>query len=108
MQREHDERPADEHLARQDEDREPQRRRAVDDDAADADDEQQPVGGRVEHLAELAHLVEVAGDVAVDPVGDAEHAEQHRRRQPVVPAEQQPEEHRQAQQPHDGDHVGDR
>ena len=46
------------------------------------DEEQQAVGGRVEDLAELGHLVEVAGDVAVDPVGGAEHAEQPRRAAP--------------------------
>ena len=38
--------------------------------------EQDPVGDRVEDLAELAALVEAAGDVAVDPVGRAEHREQ--------------------------------
>ena len=48
------------------------------------DDEQQPVGGRVEDLAELGHLVEVAGDVAVDPVGRAEDAEQPGGRRTVV------------------------
>ena len=43
-------------------------------------DEQHAVGDRVEDLAELAALVEVAGDVAVDPVGRAEHREQQPRR----------------------------
>ena len=70
--------------------------RAVDEDAADADEEQQPVGDRVEDLAEVGHLVEVAGDVAVDPVGGAEGRQQHGGRGPVVPAEQQLEEQRQA------------
>ena len=60
----------------------------------DADDEQEPVGGRVEHLAELAHLVEVAGDVAVDEVRHAEDGEQHRGRDDLVPPEQQPQEDR--------------
>ena len=36
-------------------------------------DEQHAVGGGVEDLAQLAALVEVPGDVAVDPVGGAEH-----------------------------------
>ena len=49
-----------------------------DDDATDPDDEQEPVGDRVEDLAEVRHLVEVAGDVAVDPVGGAEDGEQQR------------------------------
>ena len=35
-------------------------------------DQEHPVGGRVEDLAELAALIEVPGDVAVDPVGRAE------------------------------------
>ena len=67
--------------------------------AADADEEQEPVGHRVEDLAELGHLVEVAGDVAVDPVGGAEQAEQPGGRRTVVPPEQQPEEQRDAQEP---------
>ena len=64
--------------------------------AAEADDEQQPVGRRVEDLAELAHLVEAAGEPAVDPVGGAEPAEQPRRAGPVVAAEEQVEEQRDA------------
>ena len=44
--------PSDD-LADDDEPCEPQRDRAVDDDRADADDEQEAVGGRVEDLAEL-------------------------------------------------------
>ena len=62
-------------------------------DAADADEEQQAVGHRVEDLAERRHLVEVAGDVAVDPVGGAERRQQPGRGRPVLPAEEQPEEH---------------
>ena len=63
-------------------------------------DEQHPVGGRVEDLAELAALVEVPGDVAVDPVGRAEH----RRAAPAAAigssgAPEQPEEHGHARQP---------
>ena len=56
-------------------------------------DEQHPVGNRVEDLAELAALVEVTGDVAVDPVGGAEDREQHGGRDRLVLAQQQPEEH---------------
>ena len=40
------------------------------------------VDGRVELLAELADLAEPAGEVAVDPVGRAEPAEQPRRGRP--------------------------
>ena len=79
---------------------------AVDEDGADRDEEQQPIGDGIEDLAELGGLVEVAGDVAVEEVGGAEHAEEPRRRCPVLLVEQQPEEHGQAQQPHDGDDVG--
>jgi len=42
--------------------------------------QQYPVGGGIEDLAELAALVEVAGDVSVDPVRRAEHREQRGRR----------------------------
>ena len=55
--------------------------------AIERDDEQQPVDGRVEHLAELADLTEPPGEVAVDPVGGAEAAEQPRRGGRVVAAE---------------------
>ena len=52
----------------------------------DADEEQEPVGDRVEELAELGHLVEVPGDVAVEEVGDAEHGQQTRPPWPGPPA----------------------
>ena len=42
----------------------------------------------IEDLAELAALVEVPGDVAVDPVGRAEHREQRRGRDAPRPASQ--------------------
>ena len=61
----------------------------------------------IEHLAQLAHLAEAAGDVAVDPVGRAEPAEQPRRAGAVVAAEQQVEEDRDAQQPDQRDDVRD-
>ena len=57
---------------------------AVDEQADRAGDEQDPVGDRVEDLAELAALVEVAGDLAVDPVGGAEHREQDPGRERLV------------------------
>ena len=98
----------DDHLAGEDHDGEPDRNRAVDDDGADADDEQHAVGHRIEHLADGRDLVEVPGDVAVEEVGGAEHAEQDGRGDAVLPAEQQPQEHRQARQPDDGDDVGNR
>ena len=54
--------------------------RSCDEQRDRAGDEQHPVGRGVEDLAELAALVEVPGDVAVDPVGRAEHGEQDRGR----------------------------
>ena len=71
-------------------------------------DEQHPVGGRVEDLAELAALVEVPGDVAVDPVGRAEDREQTGRGDRLVRAPEQPEEHGHAREAHDRDQVRDR
>ncbi len=62
-------------------------------------DEHDPVRDRVEDLADLAALVEVAGDVAVDPVGRAEDREQDARLERVVLAEQEPEEHGDAGEP---------
>ena len=53
----------------------------------------------IEDLAELAALVEAAGDVAVDPVGGAEHGEEDPGREHVLLAEQQPEEDGDAGQP---------
>ena len=62
-----------------------------------ADEEEQAVGDRIEHLAQVGHLVAAAGDVAVDPVGGAQHGEEHRRRGEGVLDEQQPHEDREAQ-----------
>ena len=45
-----------------------------------AGDEEEPVGGRVEDLAELTPLVQVAGEIPVDPVGRAEERERATRR----------------------------
>ena len=60
-------------------------------------------------LPSVRHLVEVAGDVAVDPVGRAEAPRAARPRASRLScAEQQPEEHRQAQQADQRDHVGHR
>ena len=68
-------------------------------------DEEHAIGGRVEDLAELAALVEVPRDVAVDPVGRAEAGGQQPGGELVVGAPQQPEEQRHAGQPHHRDHV---
>ena len=72
-------------------------------------DEQHAIGGRVEDLAELAALVEVARDVAVDPVGRAEHGEQHGGAAPGgMRLPQHPEEHGDAQQPDHRDEIRNR
>ena len=99
---------ADQHLTDQHRDGEPQRHRAVDQDAARPHEEQQPVGDRVEDLAQLRLLVHVPGQVAVDPVGGAEGGEQPGGGRPVLLREQQPQEHRQARQPHERDDVRQR
>jgi hypothetical protein len=49
--------PTDEHLANQHDDREPTGRTVDDEDAADTDEEEEAVGHRVEHLAEVLDLV---------------------------------------------------
>ncbi len=71
----------------------------------DRDDEQQPIDGGVEDLAELADLVEAPGEVAVDPVRGAQRPEDQRCTDLIVEAEEHPEEHRQAQQPNEGEQV---
>ena len=78
---------------------------AVDEDPADGDEEQEAVGDRVEQLAELGHLVEVPGDVAVEEVGDAEHGQQAGRRGPVLLDEEEPQEDRKEQESDERDDV---
>ena len=73
-----------------------QRHAALHDQRDPGHEEQDAVGDRVEHLAEVAALVEVAGDPAVDPVGGAEHRQQRGGREQLVVGEQ-PDEHRRAQ-----------
>ena len=99
--------PPTRHLPHEHRHGEPRGHRAVDDDPADADDEQQAVGHRVEDLAEVADLVEAAGDVAVEEVGDAQPGQQPGGRGAVLLAEEEPEEQRAEAQPHDRDDVGD-
>ena len=65
---------ADGDLAHHDQDREPERRAAPATMMPPTQTmNRSAVGGGVEHLAQLGHLVVAAGDVAVDPVGGAEH-----------------------------------
>ena len=80
---------------------------AVDDDRHEGDDEHEAVDGRVELLAELTHLAEPPGEVAVDPVGRAEPTEQPGGTGAVVAGEQQPQEDREAQQAQEREQVGD-
>ena len=70
-------------------------------------EDEQAVGGRVEQLPEAAHLVEPAGDEAVDEVGDARDHEGEQRRA-VVADDEEHEEDRDEQQPDEAEHVRDR
>ncbi len=106
--RECERRHGHEEFAHEHDDGEPCRDGAVVEDRADADEQQQPVGHRIDDLAEVRRLVEVTGDVAVDEVGGTERPEKPRRRSPVLVVQQEPEEDGQAQQAHERDEVGDR
>ena len=96
----------DEHLAGDGGDAEPQRHRAVDHDRDHRRADEHAVGRRVEHLAERRDLVVAAGHEAVDPVGGAEHGQEDGRGRLAVPAEEQPHEQRDAQEPDQRDDVG--
>ena len=77
---------ADDGLAAQHEDTDPDRDVAADRAGATAAaDEHHAVGDRVEDLAELAALVEVPGDVAVDPVGGSRGPRRAGRPRPAGP-----------------------
>ena len=80
--------------------------RPVHDDGDDRGADQDPVGGRIEDLAEGRDLVVAAGHVAVDPVGGAEDGQQHGGGGLAVQPEEQPQEQRDAQQPDQRDDVG--
>ena len=54
--------------------------RPVDHDGDHRRAHQEPVGRRVQHLAEGGHLVVAAGHEPVDPVGGPEHGQEHGRR----------------------------
>ncbi len=94
------------HLAGHGRHPEPHRDGAVDDDGDDRGADQDPVGHRVEDLAQRGDLMEPTGHVAVDPVGRAEHAEQYGGRRLAVGAEEQPQEEGDAGQPDHRDQVG--
>ena len=85
----------------------PPRDEPADDEGDQRGQDVQPIGRRVEQLAEPAVLVEQPGQLAVGVVGDrADH--QHDQRPPVVLRHQhQVEEQRDAQQPQEGQRVGD-
>ena len=73
--------------------------------AQQADNHEDAVGHRVDDLADLGDLVQPAREVAVDPVGGAEDAEQPRRDRSVIGREEDPEEDRQQPQTNHGDQV---
>ena len=85
---------------------EPQRHGAVDHHGDHGGPDQDPVGRRVEHLAEGRDLAVAPGHEAVDPVRRAEDGQQHGGRRLPVHPEEQPQEDRDAQEAHQGDDVG--
>src|SRR6516225_6007361 len=108
---EHGQRPAHHQLADREDGDQPPRDdfpyRERDDGRRDV----QPVGQRIEHLAEPAALVQRAGNLAVQPVGNARGDEQRDR--PVVGGggarpEDEPQEDRDSSQPGGTDRVRDR
>ena len=83
----------------------PQRHDVADGQPDQRGQDVEPVGGRVEQLAEPGHLVPLAGDLAVQPVGEAaDHQQGHGGR--VVLVEHQPEEERDAEQAQQAQGVG--
>ncbi len=74
------------------EDADDQRHAALHDQRDAGDEEEDAVGHGVEHLAEVAALVEATGDPAVDPVGRTQHREQAGGGEELVVG-QQPDEH---------------
>ena len=105
--REHEHRDADDELPDEHQHADHEGHAALHDQRDRGHQEQDAVGDRVEHLAEVAALVEVAGDPAVDPVGGAEHGQQRGRREQLVVGEQ-PDEDRCAGEAGQRDHVRDR
>ena len=80
---------------------------AVDHQRDAGGEEEDAVGDGVEDLAELAALVEVPRDPAVDPVGRAQHREQHCGGD-LLSFDEEPHENRRGQQPDDRDDVRER
>jgi hypothetical protein len=68
----------------------------------------QPVGHRVEHLAEAGGLVHPARDLAVGPVGEAGDRQHQQRPAVLLRPEHQPQEQRHSQQPEEAERVRDR
>ena len=65
-------------------------------DADHGGGQEDPIGGGVEHLAEVGYLVQTAGQLAVHPVGRAQGGEKDGGCEPVpvMRLDQQPDEHR--------------
>src|SRR5690606_31447395 len=68
----------------------------------------QPIGDRVEELAEGAHLVELASQVAVDPVGSSYDEDQPGGQTESLFGQQHPPEIGHGEQAHERHEVGDR
>ena len=94
----------DDGLADEHQDADDERHAPLHDQRDRGDEQEDAVGDGVEDLAEVAALVEAAGDPAVDPVGRAQDREQRRGGEQLV-VDQQPHEHRGAQQAHQRDQV---
>lgn len=99
---------ADDDLSGQNSNGEPQRNRTIDDDGGDRHDEEDSIDSGIEDLAELAGLIELAGDEAIDPVGASEQSEQPSSPRPVVLSEQEVEEEGQTHQPQQREEVRQR
>src|SRR5262249_52351024 len=83
----------------------PEGQAAVDHERDAGTQQQDPVGGRIQDLAEVAALIEMSGDPPVDPVRRAQDTEEKRGRDLVVAPEQEPQEQRDTRQPRDRDEV---
>ena len=66
----------------------------------------QSVGHGVEEFAELGHLIEPPGEIAVDPVRCADHAEENSRPADLVD-DYEPDEQRDEEEPKNRNEVGD-
>ena len=98
--------PPQQQVAQRQDQRDPPRDDVAQGEADDDREDVEPVGDRVEDLAELRGLVELAGEVAVEVVGDAREHQQDQRPAVGLGPEDQPQEERDAGQPDHAEQVG--